>query len=97
MVVCLPTPGATSLLDFALLTNLMTSSLVIDDVYESSIREGDLHRWMRQIGHDGRLFKSTSDPVEVHSMAQRLSSEERVRVDEMASAGVDVDEVVLAG
>ena len=54
---------------------------------------GDLHRWMRQIGHDGRLFKSASDPVEVHSMAQRLSSEERVRVDEMARAGVDVDEM----
>ena len=53
----------------------------------------DLHRWMRQIGHDGRLFKSASDPVEVHSMAQRLSSEERVRVDEMARAGVDVDEM----
>ena len=48
---------------------------------------------MRQIGHDGRLFKSASDPVEVHSMAQRLSSEERVRVDEMARAGVDVDEM----
>ena len=46
-----------------------------------------------QIGHDGRLFKSASDPVEVHSMAQRLSSEERVRVDEMARAGVDVDEM----
>ena len=26
-------------------------------------------------------------------MAQRLSSEERVRVDEMARAGVDVDEI----
>ena len=57
------------------------------------VRGGDLHRWMRQIGHDGRLFKSASDPVEVHSMAQRLSSEERVRVDEMARAGVDVDEM----
>ena len=56
-------------------------------------KDGDLHRWMRQIGHDGRLFKSASDPVEVHSMAQRLSSEERVRVDEMARAGVDVDEM----
>ena len=25
---------------------------------------GELHRWMRQFGHDGRLFKSASDPVE---------------------------------
>ena len=60
---------------------------------ELALMLGDLHRWMRQIGHDGRLFKSASDPVEVHSMAQRLGSEERVRVDEMARAGVDVDEM----
>ena len=73
------------------------AALVEDPTHRKNLvekaMEGDLHRWMRQIGHDGRLFKSASDPVEVHSMAQRLSSEERVRVDEMARAGVDVDEV----
>ena len=73
------------------------AALVEDPTHRKNLvekaMEGDLHRWMRQIGHDGRLFKSASDPVEVHSMAQRLSSEERVRVDEMARAGVDVDEM----
>ena len=47
---------------------------------------------MRQIGHDGRLFKSASDPVEEPSMAQRLSSEERARVEAMTAAGVGVKE-----
>ena len=27
--------------------------------------EGDLHRWMQVIGHDGRLQHEASDPVEV--------------------------------
>ena len=52
--------------------------------------EGEPHRWMRQIGHDGRLFKSASDPVEEPSMAQRLCSEERARVEAMTAAGVGV-------
>ena len=47
---------------------------------------------MRQIGHDGRLFKSASDPVAEPSMAQRLSSEERARVEAMTAAGVGVEE-----
>ena len=72
------------------------AAALLDQIVQGPLipaKDGDLHRWMRQIGHDGRLFKSASDPVEVHSMAQRLSSEERVRVDEMARAGVDVDEM----
>ena len=33
-------------------------------LFPDGLFEGELHRWMRQIGHDGRLHRSASDPVE---------------------------------
>ena len=45
---------------------------------------------MRQIGHDGRLYKSASNRWRNPSMAQRLSFDERARVEAMSAAGVSV-------
>ena len=51
---------------------------------------GELHRWMRQVGHDGRLYRSGSNRWRNPSMAQRLSFDERARVEAMSAAGVSV-------
>ena len=36
----------------------------VPDDHIAKLNRGELHRWMRQIGHDGRLHRSASDPVE---------------------------------
>ena len=46
---------------------------------------------MQVVGHDGRCTHSIQ-PVEVSSMAHDLSSEERVRIEVMTTAGVSVAE-----
>ena len=49
---------------------------------------GELHRWLRHIGHDGRSCMQCNLPVEVFSMARRLCLDERARIEAMARAGL---------